>query len=111
MVALESTEPKDTTPPVIQDVEVYNRTSHGGTLVWATSELASMQTILKPGPFGEGCDASCVDLTNSIVSNGNSHSLIVTGLLADHEYYFRQIATDQAGNTSMVYSSLRTLAS
>jgi hypothetical protein len=110
VAALEGSE-EDTTPPTIQNVQVYDLTTTSGTLVWSTSEYATMQTILKPSPFGEGCDTTCVDLSNSIVSNGNSHSLIVTGLLQDHEYYFRQIATDLAGNTSMVYTSLRTLAS
>lgn len=108
--ALEGALQIDNKDPVFYNVQPYEVTSDSATLVWAMSEQVQITAILKPSPFGVGCDTSCVDISRKAVGNGNSWTLPIIDLTRpDHEYYVRLIAEDGAGNTAMVYASFKTL--
>ena len=88
---------KDTTPPVISNIEVTKYSDIGATITWKTDEPATSQV-----EYG---------ITNAYGSNTppnenmtSSHSVTLAGLKSDTTYYFRVKSKDASGNEATPYT-------
>jgi hypothetical protein len=86
-----STQPTDTTPPVISNIRVSSITQNSAKVTWTTDELSNS----KVGYGLTGWDRNMQDATMVV-----SHSLTITGLAADTTYHYGVMSTDASGNTA-----------
>ncbi|MGH2499079.1 MAG: S8 family serine peptidase [Candidatus Limnocylindria bacterium] len=85
--------PADTTAPTISGVSARSITSSGATIVWTTNEPATSQVEY----WVRG--TSTHHFTTETSTLVTSHSVPLSGLLADTRYRYRVISKDAAGNT------------
>jgi len=90
LLATSSTQPTDTTPPVISNINA-DKTSTGATITWTTDENAT--TIVKYG-------VSSTDQQATVSGMRTSHSVTLTGLTPSTTYKYQIYSTDAAGNTA-----------
>jgi hypothetical protein len=85
---------KDTTPPVISSISVSAITHDSATVTWTTNEAANSQVEYGP-------TTSYGSLSNLNTSLVTSHSVNLSGLLANTTYHFRVKSRDAAGNLAV----------
>ncbi len=83
----------DTTPPVISAVTSSDLTSSSATISWTTDEESD--SVVN---YGTDTSLGNTALDASLVT---SHSIALTGLMADTTYYYEVQSTDSAGNTAI----------
>jgi hypothetical protein len=84
---------KDTTPPEIMDVAVYDISSRQEKINWTTNEYATSQVKYGsiPGAFES-------DKRERILAM--NHSVLLDGLMPGMKYYFAVNSTDRSGNSA-----------
>jgi hypothetical protein len=92
------TPPADTTAPVVSNVTISNTTATGATISWTTDE-ASTGTVNYGFTLAYGQTA-----TDS--TTGTTHTVTLTGLTANSNYFYQIVAKDAAGNTNSTSTGL-----
>src|SRR5213076_160874 len=83
----------DLTPPVISAVAATAITASGATITWTTDEASDAQVEYGPTTtYG-----SSTPVTTSLVT---SHSVALSGLMANATYHYRVRSKDAAGNVA-----------
>jgi hypothetical protein len=90
----------DTTPPVISSV-TSNVTWSNALISWMTDELSNGQVEYGP-PASYG---SITPLNGQLVA---SHSVALSGLVADTDYFYQVLSADAAGNLATASGTFRT---
>jgi len=95
--------PKDTTPPIIQNVSVSNITMTGAVITWQTDEPATSQVMICDP--GGGC--TWTELDENLVTN---HSVSLSDLKPNTTYHFTATSTDAKENQAIAEGDLTTSA-
>jgi hypothetical protein len=82
----------DNVPPQITNINANPSQGGNATITWNTDENATSQVIY-------GTDANNLNLSASNSSPTTNHSLNLTGLADNTQYYYRVISTDASANT------------
>lgn len=89
-----TSDPPDTTPPVVSGIAVSGLTSTGATITWTTDEASDTQV-----EFGTSISyGATTTLDANLVT---SHSCTLSGLTAATTYHFRVKSKDAAGNLAI----------
>jgi len=83
----------DTTPPIISKVQSKVLSGTSAIITWDTDELSN--SIVK---YGTTTSLGSTQINASYV---RSHSVTLTGLTSDTQYYFEVQSTDASGNTAI----------
>jgi phosphodiesterase/alkaline phosphatase D-like protein len=89
-----TSEPPDTTGPTISNIHVENITYESAVLVWNTDEKSDSQVEY-------GLSQSYGSLSNLVSNLVTSHSIILSGLMADTTYHYRVKSRDGSGNITV----------
>jgi hypothetical protein len=82
----------DTTPPIISDVSVADITTTTAIITWTTDEPSD-------SAVDYGLTASYGATSSNLMTESNtSHSISLSGLIADTTYHYRVKSRDAAGN-------------
>ncbi|MGV8847907.1 MAG: Ig-like domain-containing protein [Propionibacteriaceae bacterium] len=88
-----TTDPADTTPPVISGVTSRDVNQNGATVSWTTNEPATSQ-------IDYGTTVSYGSSTALNTSLDTAHTQVIAGLAANTTYHYRVRSTDAAGNSA-----------
>ena len=102
-VVVDSLDDDDVTPPQISEVSAGQPAAAAATITWTTDELATSQV-----EYGTTTEYGSVTTLDS--SLANSHSQLVSGLIAQTTYHFRVLSRDAAGNLATGADSTFTTA-
>ncbi len=99
----DSSAPPDTLPPLLTSVSVSGLTHSSATIAWETDEAADARVV-----YGLGAGLSLVAPIDTLLVL--SHSITLSGLLADTTYAFQPSSRDSSGNSGLAGPfSFRTL--
>jgi hypothetical protein len=88
-----TTQPPDTTAPMISKVNIAKYTGETATIIWETDEDATGQVEYGTGEaYGE--------LATYVGDLMTSHNVELIGLQPNSTYHFRVVSTDESGNKS-----------
>lgn len=87
----------DMAPPEISSIVVSSKTHNSATIKWTTNEISD--SALKAGTGTGSWDTYTLPAVNA-ATLVTSHSLTITGLQADTQYFFRVRSTDDSNNTA-----------
>jgi hypothetical protein len=96
---------RDTNPPVITGLLVKDITSNSAVVYWKTDEPANSQVKYGTSPAAYTKTAGFVD------SYVREHSVKLSGLSSNTNYFFNITCEDVVGNASVTTSSFKTLPS
>ncbi len=89
----------DVTAPTITSVASSGITTQGFTVTWDTDEVASSSVAYSVGVFGGSFATTTVDtMVNASGGSLGEHSVTVTGLTPNTDYYFQVASGDPNGN-------------
>jgi beta-lactamase superfamily II metal-dependent hydrolase len=91
-----TSQPPDTTPPVISAIAASGITTTTATITWTTNELATSNVEY-------GLNASYGFTTPTppdSTADNSSHSVILSGLTPSTTYHYRILSKDSVGNTT-----------
>ena len=91
----------DTTPPVLSNVAASNITSTSAMVSWASNEASNSQ--VEYGPTASYGTTTALDAP--LVT---SHSVALSGLVANTDYFYRVRSVDAAGNLATASGTFRT---
>ena len=91
--AYEVTYTPDTTPPTISAVAANPTTGESATITWNTDEPSTTRV-----DYGTQPNALTLNVANSALVN--QHTITLTGLLPNTQYYYRVTSVDASGNAA-----------
>lgn len=94
---------KDTTPPVISEVNISDITQTGAVITWKTDEPSTSQAMICDP--GGGC--TWTELDENLVTD---HYVSVSNLKSDTNYHFTATSTDDNENQAIAEGDFKTLA-
>src|SRR3989338_1662988 len=84
----------DTTAPVISNINASATSDTAGTVTWDTDEASTSQ--VKYGTSSSSLDQTTTENTTTVTS----HSVSITGLTANTQYFYQVVSKDAAGNSA-----------
>jgi chitodextrinase len=88
----------DITPPTLTDVEDDNITTTSVTITWTTDKLSNSTVYYANTSDYPGADSESYTHSIGVPSMVTEHSVTVSGLSPDSEYYFMLESTDASDN-------------